>query len=78
MLIRRRADLDQFGVQGEDIMCGGGVPNRAGIFKADLLAVVLQLAMVIDTKLQELTVLPVGRAVRVVRIRVRRVVLVFR
>mmetsp|Transcript_138360 Transcript_138360/g.430184 ORF Transcript_138360/g.430184 Transcript_138360/m.430184 type:complete len:300 (+) Transcript_138360:377-1276(+) len=75
--VRRRADLDEHGVERHDLLRRGGVPHRARVLEADGLAVILQALVVLDAQLEELPVLTVGGAVGVGRVRVRRVVLLW-
>mmetsp|Transcript_58573 Transcript_58573/g.166629 ORF Transcript_58573/g.166629 Transcript_58573/m.166629 type:complete len:275 (-) Transcript_58573:314-1138(-) len=78
MHVGRRSNLNQTWVQLYDLFCGGEVPGGARVLDADRLAVLLQLAMVVEAQLEKLAVLAVGRAERVLRIRVGRVVLLWR
>lgn len=55
--------------------CGSRAADRGGVLEADILAMVLKLLVVVDAQLEELAVLAISGAERVVRVRVRRVVL---
>mmetsp|Transcript_31189 Transcript_31189/g.107772 ORF Transcript_31189/g.107772 Transcript_31189/m.107772 type:complete len:248 (-) Transcript_31189:56-799(-) len=78
VLVRRRADLDQLGVDGDHLLGRRRVPHAARVDEVDALAVLLQLGVLRDAHLEELAVRAVRRTVRVVRVWVGRLVLFFR
>mmetsp|Transcript_31065 Transcript_31065/g.83167 ORF Transcript_31065/g.83167 Transcript_31065/m.83167 type:complete len:252 (+) Transcript_31065:654-1409(+) len=78
MHVGRRSNLNQTWVQLYDLFCGGEVPGGARVLDADRLAVLLELAVVVEAQLEKLAVLPVGRAEGILRVRVGCVVLVRR
>ena len=78
VLVRRRADLDEVRLERHDLLRRRRVPHRARVPEAELVAVRLELAVLLDAELEELAVLAVRLAVRVARVRVRRVVLLLR
>lgn len=77
MCVASGRDLDKLRFQWRDLFGAGHIPNRGGIRNAGLFALFLELRMQVNREFQKFPVCAVSLPVRIGRVRVGRVILLW-